>query len=289
MTKIALVVLALIASGCVSGVATPEAVATNTAISSLPVPVVATGSVTASATATANPTRSASLTPSEKCRQVTDDLLLGSPFQVELSPPAPRGGERVTVTGRGLPPGTYSWRFGLPNTDAVFFGRERFVVAQDGQLSGSVNIPARPDDGETCYVLFVGEHPAAYFAPPFVAKGNAVLPGRCESIPESVRDDLIPLKMSPTNPSAGEIVTVQGDLPPQRPEWFQPGSFIYVDFGTTGQWVEIALAKDSISQTGQLRFTFVPPSRPDWTGLCVQMNVRDGPTGNVGYVRFYYP
>jgi hypothetical protein len=85
------------------------------------------------------------LTPKESCEAWVGLFDRDVP-RLTMTPPAPRGGERVRLTGSGLVPGAYTASVGVPQTEATLTSvRTVATVDVDGTLDVNFVMPSQVD------------------------------------------------------------------------------------------------------------------------------------------------
>ncbi len=313
---IAIAVLGFLAVGCERGMpsgnqpatsaepssVTPASITSNpTGPSYLPQPSVTAPSATASSNTPPPTGRPAVPSAEDLCARPVTQSQTGA--VLSMSPPAPRGGETVTVIGSGLAPGDYGASMGIPNSDGVLFaGVPLGHVGINGALRGTFVMPSVAPG--TCLRLIAYPDPSAPMHPaetiaaatPFLSRQNAVVPGRCEDLPDApLRTGGHRAEISPPPYRVGEPITVTASGLGKAMLQFASGVGIHfsVYFAERSQAPLIDTDATAWDRDGNFSATFTPRGDPRFSGLCIEVavmrNVVAGPGSTFGVARFTYP
>jgi len=220
---------------------------------------------------------------------------------VTLSPPAPRGGETVTVTGEHLVPGEYRASLGIPGTDAIVF-RDLSIgsVGRDGLLSARFVMPSIGPGFCLRFSIsqprtdFSRPDPTGAAAPAFLSTGNAVSPGPCETLP----DTPLPAgghwaRISPPPYRVGSPITVSGEGLGAAVSGLRASLHVYFSTTHDNHAINIDAGSSAWDAEGRYSFAFTPLDAPHLSGLCVEVVAASTSSGNMtdpyGIARFTYP
>lgn len=219
---------------------------------------------------------------------------------VTVFPSAPRGGETVRITGAGLTPGSYVASMGIPLSDGVVLsGLSLGTVGAAGVLDATFTMPSVGSG--YCLVLAIspvgvgaGTAGKLAHAHTFIAGGNVVTPGACESLPDA------PLpaagrraRLSPPPYRVGDPITVTGEGLRVDVGSVEASLRVYYAPSTDTRLTGIEADSVRLDGTGSYTVTFTPRSDPRLSGICVEIVI--GATADrgvgapYGLARFTYP
>lgn len=284
----------------------PSATGTLVATGTAPPYALTTDRPVTAATTTPSATPARVLAPKESC-EAWSTLVDPSVPRLTLMPPAPRGGERVRITGSGLVPGDYRAYVGVPQTEAI--SRNEDVVATVG-AEGTVDVSlAMPEQAED-RCLLVALHQSGKLPPfstsnpwalagTFFSTGNALKPAACEELPSETWLPLDGLRatLSPPPYRVGQPITVSGaGLETFRTAPSNVQASFHVAFSDRTSRDDpggsIAAGTGTRAADGTFTYTFTPREDPRFRGLCVVVVVYVVPSDGLGPValaRFTYP
>lgn len=280
-----LLLLSLLLVGCTSPVAPTAAVASLTASppveSSTPT---GTPSPSATPTLTPSPTVTSALSSGEECRAWWAQNKNVGPATLSVSPPDPRAGEVVRVTGRVIASGApriVGMRLLRQFHGGIAVGSAN--VAGDGTVVAEFAAPL----SEGCFAVTIGEA----YGPGMVIRPTALEPARCDSLPNTALYEgdfeVVPLEVTPATPRIGEPVTLSGKFPTS---FFQAGpatAIASLHFGRDSSGP--INGTGSITGLGAIEFTFLPTTHPEWSGKCVSVVVGVSGHPSYGWARFDWP
>lgn len=254
-------------------------------------------------TPSATPDRVQTPTRQQICDDANGPAVGGYVATLTLDPVAPRGGERVHLTGRGLTPGDYTASVYVPFAEGGFVNEAPVLaVSADGVLDAFLNWPASQAghcSQMAIYQVDRGGHndpnPTRAKTRAFLAAGNLVTPGRCETLPPPIWMTRGGTRgtISPPPYRVGESITISGRLGRGWGDSLTANSFLLFAPAPDPSFLgPLQAAHQTWGADGNFTYTFVPAADPKISGRCVEVAVFGAPTsGDAAYVlaRFNYP